>query len=165
MEHTPTPWHAPGIGEICDQSGRVIAICIDCNPVEEALRPDPALDEAEANARRIVACINACAGLDTDYLENVGLPEFVGKTLCADLAQQELDAVTAQRDQLQSKLEAERASLFADNQRKQQLEQQVAELAGVLELCMSAVKLAGWEGDFCMEQARAVIQKVRGGEC
>ena len=27
--------------------------------------------EQEANARRIVACVNACAGLDTDLLENM----------------------------------------------------------------------------------------------
>ena len=61
--------------------------------------------EAE-HARRIVACVNACAGMPTEYLEKVGLPEFAGKTLCADMAQQELDRVTAQRDQLLAALEA-----------------------------------------------------------
>ena len=58
------------------------------------------------DARRIVAAVNACAGLTTDYIETVGLPEFVGKTLCSDVVQQELDRVTAQRDQLLAALEA-----------------------------------------------------------
>lgn len=55
---------------------------------------------SEDDARRIVACVNACAGLDTEYLESVGLPEFAGKQLCADMVQQELDIVIAQRDVL-----------------------------------------------------------------
>lgn len=85
------------------------------------------------DARRIVACVNACAGLDTEYLETVGLPEFVGKTLCADLAQKELDRVVAQRDELLAVLEA-----------------MLEEVAGC----------------YCTTEApaRAVIQKVRGGE-
>ena len=56
------------------------------------------------NALRIVAAVNACAGLDTEYLETVGLPEFAGKQLCASTVQQELDAVKAQRDQLRAVL-------------------------------------------------------------
>ena len=126
MEHTKEPWHSPGIGEVCDQSGRVIAICIDCNPVEEELRPDPALDEGDANARRIVACINACAGLDTEKLEQQnsdgGFPMWMF-----------VRDVVAQRDELLAALEA--------------LLEEVA-------------------GCYCTTEAeaRAVIQKVRGGE-
>lgn len=56
-------------------------------------------------ARRIVACVNACEGLTTEYLETDGLPEFAGKTLCADMVQQEIERVTAQRDQLLVALE------------------------------------------------------------
>lgn len=29
-------------------------------------------DDAEPDARRIVACVNACAGIDTEWLENNG---------------------------------------------------------------------------------------------
>ena len=83
QQHTPEPW------KVSDKSKRVISY-----------GHDEVVINSEANARRISACINACAGLDTEYLETVGLPEFAGKQLCADMVQQELDAVTAQRDQL-----------------------------------------------------------------
>jgi hypothetical protein len=48
-----------------------------------------------ANARRIVACWNACDGIDTQYLESYGLPDFAQKI--SDLA--------AQRDELLADLE------------------------------------------------------------
>jgi len=91
--------------------------------------------------------------------------------------------------ELARQLEAERASLFAENQRKQQLEQQVAELVGALEnvmpwvvaqevachglkcrepVCMSCSsdsEEAAEKATYAYEEARAVIQKVRGGEC
>ncbi|HEX5362379.1 MAG TPA: hypothetical protein VFW49_15035 [Fluviicoccus sp.] len=59
------------------------------------------------DARRIVACVNACEGISTEYLETTGLPEFAGKTLCADMVQAELDAMTKQRDQLQQLVDAQ----------------------------------------------------------
>lgn len=57
-------------------------------------------------------------------------------------------------------LETERASLFAESQRKQQLERQVGELVGVLEAMLEEVA-----GCYCATEsaARAIIQKVRGG--
>lgn len=43
---------------------------------------------AKANARRIVACVNACDGIPTDELERKGLPLYMHETL------------TEQRDEL-----------------------------------------------------------------
>lgn len=60
-----------------------------------------------ANLRRLAACWNACEGISTEYLETTGLPEFAGKTLCADMVQVELDAMTKQRDQLQQLVDAQ----------------------------------------------------------
>jgi len=40
-------------------------------------------DMTEANARRIVACVNACRGLPTDELEQKGLVAAVGTQLLA----------------------------------------------------------------------------------
>lgn len=93
QKHTPEPWRAdiPSWRFIRAKDGNLIAMCES--------------NKGEANGRRIVACINACAGLATEYLEAVGLPEFAGKQLCADMVQQELDAVTAQRDRLRAALE------------------------------------------------------------
>lgn len=110
---------------------------------------------------RVSAAVNAVDGIDTEYLETVGLPEFVGKTLRADIAQHELDAVTVQCDELQQQLEAERASLFAESQHKQQLEQQAEELVGVLESMLEEVA-----GCCCTTEAAAsaAIQQVRSKE-
>lgn len=47
-------------------------------------------DEYRANARRIVACVNACRGLPTDELEQKGLVAAVGTELL------ERDALAAQ---------------------------------------------------------------------
>ena len=69
-EHTPEPWglHGPAAnstiypGEIqCIGSTKhtePIALCMDY------------LMSAQANARRIVACVNACKGLTTELLED-----------------------------------------------------------------------------------------------
>jgi hypothetical protein len=53
--------------------------------------------EHEANARRIVACVNACQGLDTDHLEATGLVSAVGYQMIE---------LTKQRDMLLAALEA-----------------------------------------------------------
>jgi len=49
-------------------------------------------DEADANARRIVACVNACEGIDTSLLEQLRFPLSV-------LHRRELELL-AQRDEL-----------------------------------------------------------------
>jgi len=36
------------------------------------------------------------------------------------------------------------------------------DLLEALELCLNAVRLAGWEGDFCAEKARLAIAKANG---
>lgn len=148
MEHTPTPWRvsranpSPTTGEwmIAGLSNGYLAEVRDCGGGGVA-----------ENARRIVACVNACEGLDTSQLEQFGLGTAFGTSLFD---------VTAQRDQLQSQLEAERASLFAESQRKQQLEQQRDELLASLGAASNYIDhLGGLSNGY-----RTVIQKARGGE-
>jgi hypothetical protein len=62
--------------EVC---GELIAR-LDTNP------PNP---NVEADARRLVACWNACEGIDTEHLERHGLPAFA-KTI-SDLREQRDD--------------------------------------------------------------------------
>jgi hypothetical protein len=89
QKHTPEPWTTDAAcgfpRDVHDAEGMLIAHC-----------------SSEFAARRVVAAVNACTGLDTEYLETVGLPEFAGKQLCADMVQQELDAIIAERDMLRS---------------------------------------------------------------
>lgn len=76
-KHTPEPWQA--IGSRADRAiisdGRSIA------RVWGAIQPDdrPPHDQADANAARIVACVNACAGIPTEELE-AGCVERLART-------------------------------------------------------------------------------------
>jgi hypothetical protein len=58
MSHTPEPWHS-GCRQIEDDNGVLIANLT-------GWKGDA---ESKANARRIVACVNACKGIKTESLE------------------------------------------------------------------------------------------------
>lgn len=70
MKHTPEPWefHAQGDADewcLLTAGGKRWVIAFRQN--------GELLDvEQEANARRIVACVNACAGINTEALEELG---------------------------------------------------------------------------------------------
>lgn len=65
MKHTKEPWEAKAdpsyygiVSEICAMEKFIASLGGVCSP-----------DEVEANARRIVACVNACAGITNEALE------------------------------------------------------------------------------------------------
>lgn len=59
-EHTKEPWRVERTGVYSDAGKCVMgAVC-----------GDPIRATSEANARRIVACVNACAGIRTEALEH-----------------------------------------------------------------------------------------------
>jgi hypothetical protein len=76
QKHTPEPWklyrNDQSVGDVVGH-----AVC-DVWP-----RGDDhiASEEGKANARRIVACVNACRGLPTDELEAKGVVSAVGNQL------------------------------------------------------------------------------------
>ena len=90
MGHTKEPWSIgkpPPNGEqtIGDSKGLMVAVATTGYGVS-----------SEANARRIVACVNACVGVGTEYLEDNGLIiELV----------REHNTVLKQRDELLAALE------------------------------------------------------------
>jgi hypothetical protein len=61
-------------------------------------------DVTEDDARRIVACVNACAGMETELLENVAM---LGETLLArfELLKKQEAKLKSQRDELLAALE------------------------------------------------------------
>jgi hypothetical protein len=62
-KHTPEPWHVGGNGVIVyDEQSWGVASAVVFHGRQEP-------QTSEANARRIVACVNACAGASTDVLE------------------------------------------------------------------------------------------------
>lgn len=88
-KHTDEPWHlGTGFLAIYDQYGWGVAGVTE--------HPHQVSGERVANARRIVACVNACRGLSTDELEKHGLVSAVGT---------ELIELEKQRDQLLAALE------------------------------------------------------------
>lgn len=56
-------WHAPGLGEVHDEDHRVIAMCIDTDPVGPGESPFPSLAEGERIAGLIVAAVNTAPAL------------------------------------------------------------------------------------------------------
>lgn len=79
--HTPEPWSVHQnvgrkgeLGVIADK-----APCVIAHGFSEKHWPEV----AEANARRIVACVNACAGIPTEALEGRNLRDVVEALLWA----------------------------------------------------------------------------------
>ena len=95
-DHTPEPWRIgtpPPNGEqtIGNEKGLMVAVATTGHGVS-----------AEANARRIVACVNACAGIPDEQLYD----QEPGCLLSAMVEQeQEIMAITKQRDELLAALE------------------------------------------------------------
>ena len=68
-EHTKEPWSYRKTGQHWNNES-LINIEINYGDHEECIADTV---YTEADARRIIACVNACAGLDTELLENIVL--------------------------------------------------------------------------------------------
>lgn len=97
-EHTKEPWC---VGDTTHENGEfietaimalegraAIAVCLDFGFNNLGMR--------EANARRIVACVNACAGIDTEKLEGVNANKYIAPRISEFL----IRSRTQQRDEL-----------------------------------------------------------------
>lgn len=96
--HTKEPWFIDEnnihIGSIATLHGD------DAGYSEIWSKWDGAPKSHKDNARRIVACVNACQGLDTDHLEKNGLPDFAGKI--SSLVKQRSELLKALKDCVES---------------------------------------------------------------
>jgi len=94
-KHTPEPWEF-GYGQT-REFGMCLGIGLNSAPdwhVVAVVSPADSVNHAdEANARRIVACVNACAGVETGHLEKYGLPDFAQKI--SDLREQRDELLAA----------------------------------------------------------------------
>lgn len=122
-----------------------------------------------ANFRRLAACWNACEGISTEYLETTGLPEFAGKTLCADMVQAELDAMTKQRDQLQQLVDAQVQDIGNGMSALFILREQNRRMLAALEKAKPALEMYrayGWDDRAgVIRDVNAAIEVVKGGQC
>lgn len=105
QEHTPEPWKIGAYGMVVAR-GEHGGIVIADVPRTDG---DPA---AEANARRIVACVNAFAGISTEAIEGGVIAELVSCVRdCADVLgplakEPNVNPWLAQANALLAKLEA-----------------------------------------------------------
>jgi len=84
--HTPEPWHTFAF-EVYNENEQIIA---DCGLSEDYWEKDG----CQANAARIVACVNACAGME-DPAARISQMAYE-----ADKAKEERNKAEAQRDDL-----------------------------------------------------------------
>ena len=104
-KHTPEPWEF-GYGQT-REFGMCLGIGLNSAPdwhVVAVVSPADSVNHAdEANARRIVACVNACAGIPDEQLYD----QEPGCLLSAMVEQeQEIMTITKQRDELLKAAEA-----------------------------------------------------------
>lgn len=130
-------------GHIMTTDGLAVAdCCLDYSSLDH--------DQQVSNARRLVACWNACEGVSTEALERLG-------TL--DRARVELDVIrsqaVAQRDELLAALQGVAA---------------IAHSGGLVEMpesdALIAIRratLTYWDSSASDNQTRAAIAKVKGG--
>lgn len=143
-KHTPEPWQAHQ-----DASGDVfISSAATSFHIAEIGSEDD--DTAIPDARRIVACVNACRGLPTDELEQKGLVAAVGTQLI------EADR---QCDELRQERQREHALRVRLTGELEVASQQRDELLAALD---EISKLPSYRQDECSEMARDAIAKAKG---
>lgn len=98
-EHTKEPWHhGTDERQIEGINGNIVCI------VSGALLNESTIEDA----RRIVACVNACAGISTEWLEkNAAMLQSMAEDIQNVSCQ--LDEAKAQRDELLAEVEEWRA--------------------------------------------------------
>ena len=100
-KHTPEPWYCQDNGTYFDIYGdndqqRIGDTCASSCDGNRGL--------GDINARRIVACVNACEGMETEHIENQSM---LGETLIDrfNLLKREVGELTKQRDELLAALQ------------------------------------------------------------
>ncbi len=83
-EHTPEPWHYTKTGEL------VRAADGDW-PAWNICEMNTLTSRYAANARRIVACVNACRGIETKVLEDSKLQTVIAQSLASDIRAKEAE--------------------------------------------------------------------------
>lgn len=139
-QHTPEPWEAQTDldGDTYIQTASPMQLAIDrpylrmvrlCKPLIAKIFPHDgcAAFSGEANARRIVSCVNACAGVDTETLVAIANGEMNGSEIW------ELAKVKKQRDELLAALKmiAQSTVLFPPDSLREMASEAIAKAGGV----------------------------------
>lgn len=82
MEHSPEPWMCESWGDKSAPGSQEFCVWSDRGRKDVSGQEIPIANTTEEDARRIVACVNACAGIATNNLEAMGeggLFELLGR--------------------------------------------------------------------------------------
>lgn len=102
VPHTPAKWYVNSLPParwryISDKTGATVAAVAEWKADDGTLIQEFKGTAAQANAKRIVACVNACEGISTEELE-LGEPEWLHKKYMDVI--KENNALRAERDTL-----------------------------------------------------------------
>jgi len=171
-QHTPEPWgydnqySAGGIFKE-HKSGRRYAVAAALGHV----MPD---GMQEANARRIVACVNACADVPTDLLETLD-SQSAQSWIFDDIGQRKYAELEQQRDELQAKCDRLQFSLDKEIARIQAMwldiknlqnrcDELFVERAALQRICAAraeCLEAVGLHADCTVQEAIAKAQGVQ----
>lgn len=176
-QHTQTPWYCEG-DAIYDNP--------ECtgNPIAHVLSCAYGADDNAVDARRIVACVNACAGLPTETLETVpgykaaieGFHEQRDARLAAEAQRDQLRAMSVENilvdvvpghDGMGHEVYAKSvddvyAVLSKLSGEVDELEIQRDQLLVAMRQILDASDTAMRDGDFARDVAKAAIAAVKG---
>jgi hypothetical protein len=153
--HTKEPWVAVE-GIIYPSNGR--------EDGEDWIADLRSAGNTDANERRIVACVNACAGLDSELLENIDITGgLVERFALLNQTERQRDEALAKCVRLERELD--RANGFHERLAEQR-DELLAALKGMVEVAEFGLTLFGNttppDADGPLIQARAAIAKVEG---
>jgi hypothetical protein len=177
--HTPGPWEVSveifdndGIPETAIQAlkgAATVAVAFEFGPNNPGMR--------EANARRIVACVNACEGVSTEWLETwANPPDMFGKPPPLDAAmlmwmekyteasQRAADAAE-QRDKLLAALKDEAFDAWFEQYRRESWVRSGCDRYRGPEPSANWSQGMRWELKRGWDAARAAIAKATGVPC
>ena len=131
-EHTPEPWHIDKYGSLYTPSGQLLLGGVMTPMTAGANR-----DTANANARRIVAAVNACAGIPDDMVSHVVAFGLQGHNKVSEDNATLRAALQTQAEEA-AKLVAQRDGLLIDMRRARNLLEN-GERAGALNCLGDAI--------------------------
>lgn len=155
VKHTQEPWHFDKYGNIIAGEEQLLL-----GGIRTPMSAGPSMDEGKANARRIVACVNACRGLPTHELEQKGLVAAVGNQLLVADDRAEAQEVEIRR---LSRVAADAENQLADalNQRDELLAALDWNDAQIMEFISIAFRHAEIRGDFELSDVRDALNMVK----
>ena len=168
--HTPEPWKVDPDDRPGYEWNNHIVSATDPNQTICFMTHDntPENIEGEANARRIVACVNACNGIKTESLEMEVLSWITDETGQSSLKRERdelLEARAACGERLIEVLK-ERDELLAGRLIEEPLRRRISELLvtlqGVIDRCAPS-GYVGQDGQY-LKRVRAVVARLGAGE-